>query len=425
MVGGVRTCDGSDHLALFAVTHQHAPLRLLEQVSVPADDTAELRRRLLEFDGVDEVVVLSTCNRTELYLAGRAPDPAAALRVLAADRRVPVRSLQRSASMVRGLQVAEHLFRVIAGLESRIVGEAEIAGQVRAAFASAVKDGSAGPDLQGLFRFAAATARRVRSAVDGTLAPSLPQIALDTVASDAWSAAPIVILGSGTMARATARELSARGAEYLVCARRAERAAKIATRAEQIISFENLPSVLDASRLVFCATAARTPLLTEPDLRASSLRRGGRPLTIVDLSMPRNVDPAARHVPGVSLFDLDDLVERGTISSLRRREEIVGEEIVRYRTWLAGRAVGPLLAQLHRNVHAACRAMMATPATDGRDVVAIDRAAHRVASRLLHRPTVAIKELFAAGDAAAAFELLAAYGVSPTGPRDAAARRAS
>jgi glutamyl-tRNA reductase len=200
-----------------------------------------------------------------------------------------------------------------------------------------------------------------------------------------------------------------------VCARRPERAARLATRPEHVLGFEELPLLLERAGLVICATGARTPLLTEPALRsASHARAGWPPLTIVDLSLPRNVDPAARQVAGVRLFDLDDLVEHSTEAQLQRRETIVSDELRRHRSWLAGHAAAPLLAQLHESVHALCRAVVAPwAATTGVEGAAVERAAHRVAGQLLHHPTVTVKELIARGDEPAALRVLAAYGVTP------------
>jgi glutamyl-tRNA reductase len=292
------------------------------------------------------------------------------------------------------------------------MGEAEILGQVRAAIGAAEDAGSAGPHVRGLFRFAIVAGRRARSTADRTLAPSLPRLALDTVVGDAHTHAPTVVLGSGMMAAATARELSARAIDYWVCARRSERAARLTARADRVIDFAHLTAFLERAGVVFCATGARSPLVRVADLRAAIERReAGRPLTIVDLSMPRNVEPEARQLAGLRLFDLDDLVEHSTDGQIRRRQRVVDEELLHYQAWSAGRAVGPLLVQLHDRIHTDCQRMIERSSSElppGKAPIS----ARRVANKLLHGPTVTIKNLIAAGDEQAALAVLATYGIT-------------
>ena len=214
------------------------------------------------------------------------------------------------------------------------------------------------------------------------------------------------------MAGKTTAELAARGRDYRVCARRPERALRLAGSADRVVAFEGLTAALEHAQVVVCATGARLPLLRVADLEQVMARRAGRPLTIVDLSLPRNVEPTARDIAGIRLLDLDDLVAGTGQLHIRQREQIVGEQMLRYRSWLAGRTIGHLLAQLHDRVETECRHTIERTGIDGGETTeSIAVTARSMANKLLHGPTVAIKNLIAAGDEAAALALLATYGV--------------
>jgi len=267
--------------------------------------------------------------------------------------------------------------------------------------------------LTNLFRFATAAGRQAHHTADRILTPSLPRLAFD--AASAERATPLgttVVLGSGAMARSTVDELTARGLDYLVCARRPERALALATSADQVVPFDELHGALQHADVVVCATGARTPLLRVADLERIMGNRPDRPLVVVDVSLPRNVEPAARQLPGIRLLDLGDLVVDTAELQVRRREEIVCAEMRRYQAWMAGRAVGHLLTALHDNVQRSCRATLqrSWTAADG-DAEALDAKARSMANKMLHGPIVTVKTLMAAGDEAGAFAVLASYGI--------------
>jgi glutamyl-tRNA reductase len=215
------------------------------------------------------------------------------------------------------------------------------------------------------------------------------------------------------MAAATVRELAARGMDYVVCARRLDRAALLAHHPEQVVPFDALHTVLDRADVVICATGARTPLLTVDDAELAMARRRGRPLVIVDLSLPRNVDPAAGQVPGLRLLDLEDLVSGSSIVELRRRTDIIDDEFRRFESWLGGQVAGQMIAALHKGVHSISReALEASFADAGVDATALDAASRSISGKLLHAPTMCIKALMAEGDEAAARAVLASYGIA-------------
>lgn len=403
-------------LALVAVTHDRAPLDLLERVALDADRAAALAAALVDTSrGIDEAIVLSTCNRTELYLAGTHPHHADALDALAGVTGADRRSLTSSAITATDDDVSLHLFRVAAGLESRIVGEREILSQVRVALTRAVAAGTAGRHLSALFRRAASTGRRVRR-TETSSCPSLASVALDA-AGAGDSSGRVLVVGAGAMAAATTAELRARRRPFLVSSRRADPAARLVRTAADIVPIARwLDALAEPARdvrVAVFATSARGALLDVDTAADLMLRRDGRPLTLVDLSMPRNVDPAVATLPGVRVIDLAALTaDRGELFD-RRAAQVVADEHHRYRRWLAGQAAAPSIVELRAAIASACRASV-TPALAGAciDKTAVERLVARLAGRVAHHPTVALKELVARGDEAGAATLLAAFGVS-------------
>ena len=400
-------------LAVIAISHQRAPLAILEQVNLDADGCTTLARTLSQVDGVSEVAVLSTCNRTEIYLAGEAPDAYSALGHLLAQTKSTLDVIDDYVHHATGENVALHLFRVAAGLESRVAGEREILGQVRSAIAVSRDAGTVGSHLDCLFRSAIAVGRRVQQ-TDRTSPALLPQVGLDAARPD--PAKPVgltMVMGAGLIAAETARELVARRMDFVVCARRVERAALLAQRPEQVVPFDQLAATLDRAEVVVCATGARAPLLRVADVEHCMARRAGRPLVIVDLSLPRNVDPAVGRVPGVRLLDLEDLVSGSSRVEVRRRTEIVDDEFRRFESWLAGQIAGNLIGQLHAGINDLCRdALEASLRDAGLSSQAIEAASRSLAGRLLHAPTLAIKALMAEGDETAARAILSSYGIA-------------
>lgn len=396
-------------LTLVAITHHGAPFSILERVSLDADAADALALELRRQRGIDEAIVLATCNRTELYLAATPDHADIALELLADHAGVPTALLRDVADVLDGEAASRHLFRVAAGLESRIIGEREILGQVRATAARAADHGAAGPSLLALFRWASATGRRARRDAGGPAAPSLACTALDA-AGPLGPDDLVIVLGAGTMAAAVTNELRARHLRYLVAARRPDRAARLTRRPQDAIALDRLHDHLDGVDLVVCATSARTPVLDRRTVATRPAQRA-RPLTVVDLSMPRNVDPGVGELDGIELIHLEQL-RGGDDLHARRASDAVAAEHQRYQLWLAGQTVGPLIAALRRRITDIC-------ADEALRHLPVDQAAQlarRTAGKVLHAPTLALKELAAGGETAALDALAQALGVDTSTP---------
>lgn len=402
-------------LALVSVSYRTAPLSVLEELHLDAAGCEKISRELRSNEGIDEVVILSTCNRTEFYISGCAPDPKQVLFLL---RKSSVAWESSFASVTTGEAVLRHLLRVAVGLESRVVGEAEVLAQVRAAAAVAIRNGFAGPETGAAFRCAAAAGRRTQRSCAKTDVPSLARLTLDAARPDpAVTPGVTVVLGSGTMAAATVRELISRDLPFVVCARRIERARLLTQTAEQAIPFSKLNAALAQAEVVVCATGARSPLVRERDLTDALQVERTRSLTIVDLSMPRNIEPTVGELRGVHLLNLTDLEADTTTVEIDRREKIVADELQRYRDGLAGQAAGDYIVQLRRHVHQTCLlAARTTWSGMAVDDDFIRQSARQDANQLLHAPTLALKELVASHNHRDAIKLLIAFGVNPSLP---------
>jgi glutamyl-tRNA reductase len=397
------------NLALVGVSHHQAPIELRERVAVDLDGAQALAAEL----GLGcEAVVLSTCNRTEVYLA--AADDAAL------ERRAAVALLDLAGDQAAALEpvvyrladesAALHLFRVAAGLDSLVPGEGEILGQVRDAFEA----GRPGPLLDRLFRNALHAGRRARiETAIGESPASVPAAAaaLAQQVFDELAGRSVVLVGAGKMSELTARNLRSRGATVTVVANRTaahgeELAQRLGARA---IGLEGLAGELGAADVVVASTSAPGFVLGAAELTASLRARRGRPILLVDLAVPRDIDPALASVDGCFVYDIDDLeaVVEASLSGRRaeavRAERIVAAEADRFREWQASLSVVPAIASLRARAEAIRAAELARaegrlgklPESERRAVEAITA---QIVNKLLHLPTVRMKEAAVTSD---------------------------
>jgi glutamyl-tRNA reductase len=341
------------HLA--GVSHHTADIGVRERLALPGDEvTAWLER---ERDAGRSLVLVSTCNRLELYWWGD-HDQEAGLQSVARERglRLDPRTLYRK----DGLPALHHLFLVAAGLDSQVLGEHEVVGQLRQAHEQARALGTTTWELDAAFASALAAGRRVRR--ETALGRHPDSVASASVAhakrcaGGSFAGRHVVVLGAGEVADGVLRALEAESCgSVLVLGRSAERAEILAgDRSAAWGGWESLPQALARADVVFAGTAAPGPVVSSPALAAALQLRPDRPLVVLDLALPRNVDPAARDVPGIRLFDLDDLrlqhcpAAVGASPALEEAEAVVRAEVSGFRKMLRERAAAPHLAELHR-----------------------------------------------------------------------------
>jgi glutamyl-tRNA reductase len=400
----------SELLAL-GISHKTAPVALRERLAFTEREGEELVRRAVESPVVKEAVVISTCNRTEVYLVVADPVQAESelLGMLALRAGIRPTELADAIYSPRNCDAARHLYRVTAGLESMIVGEAEIQGQVRRAHEAAMSAGATGPLTNRLFAAALTTGKRVRSETEiGSSRVSVPSVAVDLALSvlGGLEEAHVVILGAGETSELTARALAEQGAGTIFVANRhADRALSLAERfGGRVVGLERLPEQLQAADIVLCSTASPHPIVEREALELVMRERQGRPLLLIDIAVPRDVEDACGELDGVSLYDIDDL-QAVVARSISKREqetprahEIVEQEIHRFARWLGQLDALPTVAALRQRGEEIVEQVLAENATrwesaSPRDVARVQEIARAVMSRLLHEPTIRLRSL--------------------------------
>ena len=344
---------------VIGVNHRTAPVRVREQlVFTPAEAAAWLDQQRA---GGRCAAILSTCNRFELYWTG-SYDLEPWFHELACAR-----GIEPGTAVVRrdGVASVRHLYQVAAGLDSQILGETEILGQVRRAYQAALEAGTSSRELDAMFSGAIAAGRRVRRETrlgkhPASVSSAAVEVALAAMPQHGFPT--VIILGAGEVAAGVVRALVERGVRrVIVVNRRQQRAAALAEKSEvQSRPWTDLNLLLPIADFVFVTTGAKHPLLRVEDLAAASARRSSD-LVVLDLAVPRNVEPAARRLPKVQLFDLDDLQNlccpaAGEPSiAMAEAERIVQDELKRLEASIRERAAAPGLAELHRLGHRLAR----------------------------------------------------------------------
>jgi glutamyl-tRNA reductase len=406
-------------LLALGISHKTAPVALRERLAFGEPEAVELARRLTGGPEVSEAVVISTCNRTEVYLVVGDPVRAEAevLGTLAQLGGIRPTELAQHIYSPRNCDAARQLYRVTAGLESMILGEAEIQGQVKRAYESALAAGVTGPLLNRLFAAALTTGKRVRSET-GIAASrvSVPSVAVDLAQDVLGSLADrhVVILGAGEMSELTAQALAHQGAGTMFVANRhADRARSLARRfGGSVVGLDGLPEQLLQADIVVSSTSSPHPILGSEELELVMAQRNsarppgrrGQDLLLIDIAVPRDVEEACGDVEGVTLYDIDDLqavVQRNLgarAEIVPQAEEIVEEEIHRFARWLGQAETLPTVAALREHADALVEQILHENAgrwesASERDLMRVEAIARAVVSRLLHEPTIRLRSL--------------------------------
>ncbi|HEV2819840.1 MAG TPA: glutamyl-tRNA reductase, partial [Solirubrobacteraceae bacterium] len=351
----------SELLAL-GVSHHTAPVALRERLALVDSQAVALLHDLVADAAIAEAVVISTCNRTEAYLV--VDDPVAAesalLGRLAAQAELRPTELAAMAYTPRNCDAARQLFRVAAGLDSMIVGEAEVQGQVRRAYERARDAGTTGPLTNRLFAAALGAGKRARSETRvGEGGASVSSVAVDLARGvvGELSERDVLVIGAGETAELTARALAQRGVRTIFLANRhAARARSLAERfGGSVLSLDELPGQMEVADIVVASTASPHPIVGREELELVMKVRGGRPLALIDIAVPRDIDPSCGDLEGVTLYDMDDLQATVTrtmdfrAGEEAKAQELVEEEIRRFARWLGQLDAVPTLTALRRH----------------------------------------------------------------------------
>jgi glutamyl-tRNA reductase len=388
-------------IVLVGVSHHRAPVELRERAALGREQAAELARVLKGESG--EAVCLSTCNRTELYLADESGEDAerraeAALLALESELGPALYRLSDEAA-------ALHLFRVAAGLDSMVPGEGEILGQVRAAYDA----GAPGPVLDRLFRQALHAGRKARVETAIGESPASVSSAAAALAEQVFGdlrGRKVLVVGAGKIGDLAARNLLSRGADIAWIANRtADRAAGLAARfGGEALPLDRVGEQLASADVVISSTSATGWILERSQVERVVPSRRGRPLFLIDLAVPRDLDPSIHELEGCYLYDIDDLqaVVAVTLAGRRREAEraegIVAEEAERFREWQASLDVVPAIASLRARAEEIRAAELRRAKLSESERRAAESVTAAVLNKLLHLPTVRMKEAAAAAD---------------------------
>ena len=354
-------------ILLVGLSHRTAPLPVRERLSFPADSLDPALRRFTHLPGVREGMILSTCNRTEVLAhapgGGGSEGAETVTRFLAEERGFPAPELDRYCYRMQGRDAVHHLFRVAASLDSMVLGEAQILGQVKEAYRTALAAGSIGEVLDPLLRRALGVAKKVRTQTGiarrprsvGTAAVSLARTIFEDLAGRS-----VLVLGAGKMGEIAARALKERGAGSLVIVNRSapralELAQKLGGAAEP---FDRLEQVLAEVDIVIASTGAQEPILRAPEVARLMRARKGRPIFLIDIAVPRDIDPKVNTIEHVYLYDLDDLAKvvdagrEGREADARRAEEIVRRELESFDHWSVHRDLSPVIVAAREKLEA-------------------------------------------------------------------------
>ena len=397
-----------DLLALGA-SHKTAPLALRERLALPEGRAAGVLGELTAHEAIAEAVAISTCNRTELYLAAADAVEAenAALTILSRQAGIRPTELLGAIYSVRGAEAVRHLFSVAAGLDSMIVGEAEIQGQVKRAYELALVEGATGPITNRLFRDALAAGKRVRTETGvGRSRVSVSSVAVELAEAMLGDLAQrrVLVIGAGENAELTARALRDRGVQTVFVAnRRYDRAIGLAQRfGGGAVRFDDLPAELARTDIVVSSTASPHQIVGREELELVAGERQGRALVMIDIAVPRDVDPSVRDLPGIALYDMDDL-QREVARNLDVREAeaararaLVDDDVERFEDWLASLDVVPTISALRDRGERIVEQVLSENASRWESLSEADRErmelmARSVVSRLLHEPTLRLK----------------------------------
>jgi glutamyl-tRNA reductase len=398
-----------DLLAIGA-SHKTAPLELREKLALPDTRAARALAELVDHDSIHEAVAISTCNRTEFHMvvADAVEAENAALSIMSRQAGIRTTELVGAIYSLRGTDAVRHLFSVTAGLDSMIVGEAEVQGQVKRAYEAALVEGASGPVSNRLFRDALAAGKRVRSETEiGRSRVSVSTVAVELAARylGELESRRVLVIGAGENGELAAKALRDRGVRTVFVAnRRYDRALGLAQRfGGEAVTFDDLPAELERADIVVSSTGAPHQILGREELEVVALNRVGRPLVLLDLAVPRDIEPAVRDCPGIALYDMDDL-QRAVAENIGGREAeagraraVVDEEVERFERWLVSLDVIPTISALRSRADQVVDQVLSENETRWESVSEADRErlatmARAVVTRLLHEPTLRLKD---------------------------------
>lgn len=429
------------HLVLIGLSYKSTPIGLRERLSITKAQLGDALSSLASLDEVCECAILSTCNRTEIYAyTSQRDSDEAIVRWIGEYCGVPADVLAPHVYTCAGHKAAEHLFRVAAGMDSMVLGETQILGQVKDAYAAAAT--TVGTVLNPLFQQAVVTGKKVVSKTEigrGVFSVGSAAARLARSVFGQLTSSTLLVVGAGKMAELTTSHLASLGVgKLLVTNRTYERALGLATRFKgQVVRYDDLASALEKADIVVTSTGSDDRVITREMICHAMRARRGRPMFIVDVAVPRDVDETAADLDNVFLYNIDDLetvVEANDVSrraEIQKAECIVAEEVEEFNRWFRELDVVPVITALREKFERIRQAEMDRLSRrlqhlKPEDMAAISAAMDSVVNKICHEPVIQIKECAAAPNSSAKLEAMCeAFGLCPSGvakPREKSAK---
>ncbi len=402
-------------MPLFAIglNHDSAPVAVRESLAFNAEALGDALQSARSETGADEVAILSTCNRTEIYIRLPHTDPEVVIGWLTRHQRVDLRKVRPHLYVRRSTEAMRHLMRVSAGLDSLVLGEPQILGQVKDAYHKAANAGCLGAVLERLFQHAFAVAKQVRTDTDIGSNPISVAFAAVTMAKQIFDDFPnrtAVLVGAGETIELVARHLGQQGiGRVLVANRNVERAKRLAEAHDgEAMSLNDLPRRLGEADVVVSSTGSSLPILGKGTVERAVRVRRHKPMFMLDLAVPRDIEPEAGEMDDVYLYTVDDL--RGVVAeNMRSRQDaatqaeaIVEQQVRHYLEWRRARDAGEAIRSFRSRAESyarATRAQAARQLSRGEDPFeVIEWLTHTLTRRLVHAPTVGLRAAAASGD---------------------------
>lgn len=399
------------YILLLGLNYKTAPVEIREKFTFSDDSTARALHLLSQTKSVVECVILGTCNRTELYvICDQMHTGRFYTRTFLADWfGVEKEAFQDHLYIKENVEAIDHLFRVTCGLDSMVMGETQILGQVRDAFLLAQQHETTGSVFNTLFKQAITLAKRAHTETaigQNAVSVSYAAVELGKKIFGSFSGKEVLVIGAGEMSELTAKHLHANGANHVRVANRTlERAQLLAEKfSGDSCTMEQLPQALLSADIVISSTGANSYVVGKEQLKPIMKKRKNRPLFMIDIAVPRDLDPSIHDLENVYLYDIDDL--EGIVASnlaerskeAERLEEMIGEEIIAFTTWFQTLGVVPLISALREKAFAIHGEAMhkienKLPDLTERELHVIRKHTKGIINQLLHVPVVRLKEL--------------------------------
>jgi glutamyl-tRNA reductase len=403
------------NILLIGLNHRTAPVEVREQIAFSREGVATALLLFRNQFPQSEAAILSTCNRVEMLIATDGDKPTAqdVLSFIAQSRDLPVASFKPYLYQLADEQACRHFFRVASGLDSMVLGETQIVSQVKQAFAAASEQGTTGRTLNRMFHHAFEVSKRVRTETRiGIGRVSIPSVAVDVASRifEDFSNKQTLVIGAGEMAQLVCEHLrDANAKRFVITARTLKNGKALADACDgTAVPFDQLDARLAEADIVIAATACPMPFITVERVREAQAKRNGRLLFIIDLAVPRNVDPAVAKVNQTYLYDVDALGrmvaenQQQRTAQLEQCEHILDEEVTEFGEWVDQTKLNPLIEKLYRDAHEASEAELARlirrcPELDDEQRDEIEQLINRLVGKFLHPCVAALRKQHQSG----------------------------